>query len=198
MLFTFCLQSFPTLGSFQMSQVFPSGGQTIGALASTSVLPMNIQAWFPLEWTGLMSLQSRGLSRVLYSIPIWKHQFFRAQPSLWSNLAHPYMTTGKTIGLTTWTFVGKVMSLLFNMLSRLVIASFLRSKNLLILWLQSLSTGILDPKKIKSDSVSTFFPSICQEVMGPDDTILVFICNYLLCKINGLFKYTKYLGWKLL
>ena len=84
------------------------------------------------------------------------------------------MTTGKTIGLTTWTFVGKVMSMLFNMLSRLVITFLPRSKHLLISWLQSPSAVILEPKKIKSDTVSTVYPSISHEVMGPGAMILVF------------------------
>ena len=85
------------------------------------------------------------------------------------------MTTGKTIALTRWTFVCKVMSLLFNILSRLVIAPFLpRSKRLLISWLQSPSAVILEPQKIKSDTVSTVSPSICHEVMGPDAMIFVF------------------------
>ena len=84
------------------------------------------------------------------------------------------MTTGKTIALTRWTFVGKVMSLLFNMLTRLVIAFLQRSKSLLISWLQSPSTVILEPKKIKSLTVSIVSPSICHEVMGPDAMILVF------------------------
>ena len=87
---------------------------------------------------------------------------------------HPYVTTGKTIALTRWTFVGKVMSLLFNMLSRLVIAFLPRSKHLLISWLQSPSTVILKFPKIKSDTVSTVSSSICHEVMGPDAMILVF------------------------
>ena len=89
-------------------------------------------------------------------------------------LSHPYMTTGKTIALTRWTFVGKVMSLLFNMLSRVVIAFLSRSKCLLISWLQSPSAVILEPKKIKSVTVSIVSPSICHEVMGPDAMILVF------------------------
>ena len=89
-------------------------------------------------------------------------------------LSHPYMTTGKTIVLTRQTFVGKVMSLLFNMLSRLVIAFLPRSMRLLISWLQSPSAVILEPKKIKSVTVSTVSPSICHEVMGPDAMILVF------------------------
>ena len=82
--FSSCLQSFPASGSFHMSQLFTSGGQRIGVSASASVLPMNIQDWFPLEQTGWFSLQSKGLSRV-FSSTIWKHQFFSAQPSLWSN-----------------------------------------------------------------------------------------------------------------
>ena len=86
------------------------------------------------------------------------------------------MTTGKTTALTRWTFVGKVMSLLFNMLSRLVITFLPRSERLLISWLQSPSAGILEPPKIKSATVSTVSPSICHEVMGPDDTILVSEC----------------------
>ena len=84
------------------------------------------------------------------------------------------MTTGKTIALTRWTFVGKVMSLLFNMLSRMVIAFLPRSKRLLISWLQAPSAVIWEPKKIKSDTVSTVSPSICYELMGPDAMILVF------------------------
>ena len=89
-------------------------------------------------------------------------------------LSHPYMTTGKTIALTRWTFVSKVMSLLFNMLSRVVIAFLPRSKGLLISWLQSLSTVILEPKKIKPVTVSIVSLSICHEVMGLDAMILVF------------------------
>ena len=88
-------------------------------------------------------------------------------------LSHPFMTTGKTIALTRQTFVGKVISLLFHMLSRLVIAFLLRSKGLLISWLQSLSTVVLEPKKIKPVSVATFSSSVCHEVMGPDAMIFV-------------------------
>ena len=80
-----CLQSFPSRGSFPMSQLFASGGQSIRASASTSVLPINIQGWFPLGWTGLISLLSKGLSRVFSSTAIWRHQFFSTQPSLWSS-----------------------------------------------------------------------------------------------------------------
>ena len=89
-------------------------------------------------------------------------------------LSHLYMTTGKTIALTRWIFVGKVMSLLFNMLSRFVMAFLSRTKHLLILWLQSPSAVILEPKKIKSATLSTFPPSICHEVMGLDAMIFFF------------------------
>ena len=83
--FSFCLQSFSASGSFQMSQFFWSGGQSIGISASVSVLPMNNQGWCPLRWTGLISLQSKGLSRVFPNTTIQRHQFFGTQPSLWSN-----------------------------------------------------------------------------------------------------------------
>ena len=106
------------------------------------------------------------------STTIWKHQFFSTRPSLWSSSHICTWLLGKTIALTIWTFVGKVMSLLFNMLSMFVIAFLPRSKCLLILWLQSLNTVILEPKKIKSATVSTFSLSICHEIMGPDAMIL--------------------------
>ena len=83
--FSFCLQSFPASGSFPVSQLFASGGQSIGASASASVLSVNIQGWFPLELTGFISLQSKGLSRVFSSTTTQKHRFFGTQPSLWSN-----------------------------------------------------------------------------------------------------------------
>ena len=104
-----CPQSLPASGSFPMSQLFTWGGQSIGVSASASVLPMNTQDWSPLGWTGWISLQSKGLSRVFSSTTVQKHQFFGAQLSSQSN-SHPYMTTGKTIALTRWTFVGKLMS----------------------------------------------------------------------------------------
>ena len=103
-----------------MSQLFAPGGPSIEVSASTSVLPMNIQGSFPIGLNGCISLLSKGLSRVFSNTTGQKHQFFGAQLSLQFN-SHPYMTTGKTIALTRWTFVGKVMSLLFNMQSRLVI-----------------------------------------------------------------------------
>ena len=163
-----CLQSFPAWAPFPMSRFFAPGGQSFGV--SASVLPMNIQDWFPLGWTGWISLQSKGLSRVFFNTTFQKHQFFDTQflysPTL--------MTTRKTKALTRWTFVGKVMSLHFNMLSRFVIACLLRTKHLLISWLRSPSAVILEPPKIKSVTVSIVSPSICHEVMGPNAMILVF------------------------
>ena len=103
-----------------------------------------------------------------------KASIFRCSAFFTVQLSHPYMNTGKTIALTRWTFVGKVMSLLFNMLSRLVITFLPRSKRLLISWLQSPPAVILEPRKIKSDTVSTVSPSPSHEVMGPDAMILVF------------------------
>ena len=104
-------------GAFPISQFVASGGQSIGVSASSSVLPMNIQDWFPLGWTGWIFLQSKGFSRVFSNTTLQKHQSFRGQLSLWSN-SHIYTwLLEKTIPLTRWTFVGKVMSLLFNRLS---------------------------------------------------------------------------------
>ena len=156
-----------------MSQLFAGAGQSTGVSASASVLPMNTQDWSPLEWIGWISLQSKGHSRVFSNTTVQKCQFFGAQISSQSN-SHPYMIIGKTIGLTRWAFVGKAMCLLLNMLSRLVITFLPRSKHLLISWLQSPSVVILEPKKIKSATVSTVSPSICHEVMGLDIMILVF------------------------
>ena len=117
--FSSCPQSLPVSGSFPMSQFFISGGQSIGASATASVHPMNIQGWFPLGWTGWISLQSKGLLSIFSSITVQKHPFFSTQPYYGPN---PYMTTGKTIDLTKQTFISKVMSLLCNTLSRFVIA----------------------------------------------------------------------------
>ena len=110
-LFCFCPQSFPELGSFPVTWLFASSGQSIGVSTSASVLPINVKGWLTLGRTGLISMQSKGLLRV-FSSTVWKHQFFGTQPFLWSN-SHPYMTTGKTIALTIQTFVSRVMSLLF-------------------------------------------------------------------------------------
>ena len=164
---------FLSIRVFPWNQFFASGGQNIGTSASASVLLMNTQDWSPLGWTCWISLQSKGLSKVFFNTTVQKHQFFHAQLSSHSN-SHSYMTTGKTIALTRWTFVGKLMSLLFNLLSRLVINFLPRSKLLFISWLKSPSAVILEPPKIKSDTVSIVSPSICHEVMGPDAMILVF------------------------
>ena len=155
--FSSYLQSFPESGSFLLSQFFTSGGQSVGVSASASVLPMNIQGWFPLGLTGLISLLSKEYSRVFSNTTVQKHQFFGAQLSSQFN-SHPYMTTGKTIALTRQIFVGKTMSLLFNMLSKSVIAFLPRSKCLLISWLQSPSAVILEPPKIKILSLFHCFP----------------------------------------
>ena len=120
--FSSSLQSFPASGSFPMSQLFASGDQSIRV--STSVLPMNIQVWFHLGWTGWISLLSKGLSRVFCNTTVQKHQFFGVQLFFIVQLSHPNLMTGKIIALTRRTFVDKVISLSFNMLSRLVIAFF--------------------------------------------------------------------------
>ena len=147
--FSSCLQYFPASGSFPMSQLFTSGGLSFGASASVSVPSMNIQDWFPLGLTGLTSLQSKGLSRVFSSTTVQQRQFLRAYLSLWSS-SHLYMTSVpcQTMTSTIWTFVGRVMSLFFNMLSRFVIA-FLPSSMLLVTsWLHSPSTVTLELRKI--------------------------------------------------
>ena len=124
---------------------------------------------FRMHWLDLLAVQ--GTLKSLVQNHSWKASILRHSAFFIVQLSHPYMTTGKTIDLTIWTFVGKVMSLLFNMLSSLVIAFLPRSKRLLISWLQSPSAVILEPWKIKSDTLS---PSICHEVMGLDAMILVF------------------------
>ena len=150
-----------------MSQLFASGGQSIGVSA------VNTQDWSPLGWTGWISLQSKGLKSLL------QHHSSKASILLRSaffivRLSHTGMTTGKTIALTRRTFFGKEMPLLFNMLSRLVVTFLPRSKRCLISWVQSPSAVILESKKLKSDTVYTVSPSISHEVMGPDAMILVF------------------------
>ena len=245
--FSSCPQSFPTSGSFPVSQLFVLGDQSTGASASASVLPMTIQSWVPLGLIGLTSLLSKGfkgssprgfpgssggkesacnavdpgsnpgsgrfpgegignplqysglensIDRGAWQATVqgvaksqtWLSnlhfhflQHYNSEASVLQHsaffmvqLSHLYMPTGKTIALTIWTFVSKVMSLLLNVLSRFVRAFLPRSKNLLILWLQSRSTVILERKKVKSITVSIFFPSICHEVMGPHAMILVF------------------------
>ena len=157
-----------------MSHLVTSGGQIIRASDASSALPMNSQGLFPLGLTGWISLQSKGLWRVFSNTTVQKHQFFAAQlfnPDLAS--MHDYW---KTIALTRQTFVGKVMSLLFNMLCRFVIAFLPRSRCLLISWLESPSAVILETKKIESVTVSIVSSPVCYEVMGPDAMILVSEC----------------------
>ena len=146
--FSSCPQSLPASEYFPMSQLFSWGGQSIGVSALASFLPKNSQGWSPLEWTGWISLQSKGLTSIFSNTTVQKHQFFSTQLSSQSN-SHIHASTGKTIALTRRTFVGKVMSLIFNMLSRLVITFNPRSKCLLISWLQSPSAVILEPPKNK-------------------------------------------------
>ena len=139
---------FPSIRVFSNESGLHIRWPNIGVSASTSVLPMNTQDW-SLEWTGWISLQSKVLKNLLQNHSpkasiLQCSTFFTVQLSL------SYMTTGKTIALTRWTFVGNIMSLLFNMLSRLIIAFLPRKKHLLISWLQSPSEVILEPKKIES------------------------------------------------
>ena len=127
---------------------------------------------YRMDWLDLLAVQ--GTLKSLLQHHSSKASILRCSAFFIVQLSHPYMTTGKTIALTRQIFVGKVMSLLFNMLSRLVIAFLPRSKRLLISWLQSPSSVILEPPKIKSATVYTVSPSICHEVMGPDAMIFVF------------------------
>ena len=126
---------------------------------------------FRMDWLDLLAVQ--GTLKSLHQHYSSKASILQHSAFFTVQLSHPYMTTGKTIALTRRTFVGKVMSPLLNMPSRLVKAFLLRSKGLLISWLQSPSAVILEPPKIKSDTVSTVSPSISHEVMGPDATIFV-------------------------
>ena len=127
---------------------------------------------FRIDWLDLLAVQGTLKSLLQHHSSkasiLWHSAFFPVQ------ISHPYMTTGKTIALTRWDFVGKAMSLLFNMLSRFVNAFLPRSKRLLISWFQSPSTVILETKKIKCLTVSIVFPSTCHEVMGPD--AMIFEC----------------------
>ena len=142
---------------------------------SFSISPSNEHSGlvsFRMDWLDLLAVQGTLESLLQHHSSkasiLWCSAYFIAQ------LSHSYMTTGKTISLTKWTFIGKVMSLLFNVLSRLIIAFLPRRKHLLISWLQSSSALILEPPKIKSANVSIVSPSICHEVMGQDTMILVF------------------------
>ena len=162
----FFLQSFLISQYFPMSQLFQSGGQSIRVSASATILPMMFRVDF-LQFDLLVvqgTLESILQNRSSKTSILWHSVFFILQ------LSHPYTTTGKTIALTRQTFVGKVMSLLLNMLSRLVITFLPKSKRLLISWLQSPFEEILEPQR-KSATLS---PSICHEVMRPDTMIFVY------------------------
>ena len=142
---------------------------------SFNIIPSKEQSGlisFRMDWLDLLGVQ--GTLKSLLQHCSSKASILRHSAFSIVQLSHPYMTTGKTVALTRRNLVGKIMSLLFNMLPRLVITFLPRSKHLLILWLQSPSAVILEPSKIKSATVSTVFPSICREVMGPDAMILVF------------------------
>ena len=160
-----------------MSWLFTSGSQCIEASTSANN-PSNEYSGlicFRIDWFDLIAAQGTLKSLLWHhdlKVSVLQHSDFVVQ------LSHPYMNTGKTIALTTWTFVGKVMSLLFNILSRFAIAFLPKSKCLLIAWLESPSTVILEPKKIKFVHASTFSSSICHEVMGPDAIILIFNVDF--------------------
>ena len=178
----------PFSSAFNLSQhedlfqwVGSSVGQSSRASASALVLPMNIQSWFPLGLTGLISLLSKGLSRVFSSTSVMKHQFFSAQPSLWSN-SHLYMITGKTIALTIRIIVGKVMCLLFNMLSRFVITFLPRSKRLNFMAAVTICSDF--GAQENSLSLLPFSPHLFAQLMGPDAVILVLICSHNFTKFT--------------
>ena len=142
---------------------------------SFSISPSNYYSGlisFRMDWLDLLAIQ--GTLKSLLQHHSSKASILQCSAFFMVQLSHPYMTTGKTIALTRWTFVGKVMSLLFNKLSNLVITFLPRNKHLLISWLQSSSAVILEPKKINSLTVSIVSPSICHEVMGLDALIFVF------------------------
>ena len=161
-LFSFCPQSFPASGTFPVSQLFASDDQNSRASVQHQLLPTSIQSLNTLRLTGFISFLYKGFSVIFSSTSLkasilWHSAFLRVQ------LSKLYMTTGKTIALTIRTFVGRVMSLLFNTLSRSVII-FLPRSNSLISWLPSPSVVILEPKKRTSVITSTFSPSICHDL----------------------------------
>ena len=155
-----------------MSQFFASGDQSIGASTSASVLQYSGLISFRIDWLDHLAVQ--GTLKCLLQHRSSKASILRHSVFFKVQLSHPYMTTGNTIDLARWAFVDKVMFLLLNMLSRLVITFLPRSKCLLISWLQSSSAVIFEPPKIKSVTVSIVSPSICHEQMGPDAMILDF------------------------
>ena len=174
---------FPSFRVFSSQSVLHIRWPKYWSFSWASVLSMNIQDWFPLGWTGLISLQSKRLKSFLkyhsVKVSILRHSaFFVFQ------LSHPYMTTGKTTALTRWTFVGKVMSLLSNTLSRLVSALLPRSNRLSITWLQLPSAVILEPKQGTPVTVYIISPSVCHEVIELDAMSFDF---WMLNFLNQLF-----------
>ena len=171
--FSSCPQSLPASESFPMSQVcmrWPKYWSFSFNISPSNEHPGLI--FFRMDWLDLLAVQ--GTLKSLLQHHSSKASILQCSAFFTVQLSHPYMTTGKTIALTRRTFVGKVMALLLNMLSRLVITFLPRSKHLLISWLQSPSVVILEPREIKSDTVSTVSPSISHEVVGPDAMIFVF------------------------
>ena len=173
--FLLLLSIFPSTRVSSMSQFFTTGSQSIGVSASASVFPVNIQDQFPLGWTGWISSQSKGPSRVFSNTTAWSHQF-SPQPSLWFSSHLCTWSLEKPYLLTICTFVGRVMSQLFNMLSKLVITFYFQETSIFEFhgyshhpqWFWS-------PRKWSLSLFPFFPPSICREVMGPDDVILVFL-----------------------
>ena len=170
--FPSCLQSFPESESFPMSQFVRWPKYWSFSFSIRPSIEYSGLISFRMDWLDLLAVQ--GTLKSLLQHHSWKISIVWCSAFFIVQLSHPYMTTGKTIALTRQTFVNKVMSQIFNMLSSLVITFLPRSKCLLISWLQSPSAVILEPKKIKSLSFSIVSPSVCHEVMGPDAMILVF------------------------
>ena len=165
---------FPSIGVFSKESVLRIRWPKYWSF-SFSISPANEYSGlnsFRMDWLDLLAVQ--GTLKSLLQHHSSKASILQCSAFYIVQFSHPYMTTGKTIALTRWTFVGKVMSPLFNMLSRLVITFLPRIKHLLISWLKSASAVILELQKIKSATVCTVSPSICHEVMGPDAMILVF------------------------
>ena len=166
--------TFPSIRVFSNESVLYIRWSKYRASTSASVLHASEYSGlmsFRIDWFDFLAVQ--GILKSLLQHHSSKASILRCSVFFIIQLSHPYMTTGKPIALTRWTFVGKVMSLLFNIVSRLVIDFLTRSKCLLISWLQSPIAVILEPKKINSVTISIVSPSICHEVMGPDDMILV-------------------------
>ena len=168
-----CPQSFPASGTFPMNQLFASGDQNTGASAFSNS-PSNKYSgliFFKIDWFHLLAVQ--GTLRSLLYYQSLKASVLQCSAFFTVQLSQPYMTTGKTIAFTIWNFFRRVIFLLFNTLSRFVIVFLPRSNRLLISCLQSPSAAILEPKKSKFVTASTFTP-ICLEVMGPNAKIIDF------------------------